>query len=317
MSDLFLSLTPDRILSAAEIGGWRATGRVLQLNSLENRVYEVELERGDSVILKFYRPARWSREQILEEHAFLSELAAADVPVVAPSDLGSGATLHEREGIFFAGFTKGRGRTPDELDSEQLRWIGRLLARLHLVGQSRPAPFRLVLDATAYSSEDLAMVLDRWVPLSLRSRYLAAAERLRPEMEARLAGLDRLRIHGDCHLGNLLWSPAGPFFLDFDDFATGPAVQDVWMVVPGRDEEARVHREVLLEGYETLRAFDRRSLAAIEALRALRILRYAAWIARRWHDPAFPRAFPDFDEERFWQAEVRALEEISNLLHAG
>jgi Ser/Thr protein kinase RdoA (MazF antagonist) len=314
VNDLFLALTPDRVLEAAEVGGWRATGRVLQLNSLENRVYDVELEDERNVVMKFYRPARWSREQILEEHRFLAELVAADVPVVAPNDLGTSATLHEHDGIFFAGFDKGRGRAPEELTDEQLEWIGRLLARLHTVGDERPAAPRLTLSAALLPESDVAFVRDRFVPPHLGARYHASVMKLLDTLTRRLTFSDVTRIHGDCHLGNLLWNSKGPFFLDFDDFCAGPPVQDVWMVVPGRDDEAHRQREVLLDGYETMRSFDRSSLALIEPLRTLRILRYQHWIARRWHDPAFPRAFPDFEDERYWLRELRDLDELATLI---
>lgn len=322
--DAFFALTPERVLDAVEVGGRRATGYAFALNSFENRVYEVELEDGERLVAKFYRPDRWSREAIADEHAFLAELHAEELPVVPPIDLGGGETLgtvgDDSGGILYACFPKVRGRPPEDLDEAQLRRIGRLIARLHLVGGRRAAAARPRLTVDYYGTASLRLLLESdFIPDSLRPRYAGIAERVIGECEAaflRFPDLETLRIHGDCHLGNLLWGKDGPFFLDFDDFLAGPAVQDLWLIAPGLDDEARRQRLALVEGYEEMRAFDRRTLALVEPLRALRILRYAAWIAQRYRDPAFQRAFPDFEEPNYWLREIRALQDQSLRLAA-
>jgi Ser/Thr protein kinase RdoA (MazF antagonist) len=310
----FFSLTPERVLASVEVGGRRATGYALALNSLENRVYEVELEDESRLVAKFYRPGRWSRAAILEEHAFLRELAEEDVPVVPPLDLGDGATLREsatEEGaLLYAVFPKVRGRVPEELDDAQLERLGRLLARLHLVGSRGAAPERGRLDAESYGATSLRVLASGpFVPDELRTRLDAVGGELVDACRSALDGQEAIRLHGDCHLGNLLWGAQGPFFLDFDDFLAGPPVQDLWLLSPGRDAEALRQRELIADGYETMRAFDRRSLALVEPLRALRILRYAAWIAQRYDDPAFQRTFPAFTERVWWQRELQTLDE--------
>jgi Ser/Thr protein kinase RdoA (MazF antagonist) len=318
--DDFFALTPERVLGAAEVGGRRATGYVLALNSLENRVYEIELEEGgpdgsNKVVAKFYRPERWSREAILDEHRYLAELAEEELPVVPPLDL-DGTTLREMAGsdgsaILYALFPKARGRAPEELQDEQLRQLGRLVARLHLVGERRGATARPALTAASYGAASVrAIVEGPWIPMELAAPFARVGEAI--VERCRSAGVDgerAIRLHGDCHKGNLLWGAEGPFFLDFDDFLHGPAVQDLWLLAPGHDDEARAQRALLVEGYGTMRAFDERTLRLVEPLRALRILRYAAWIAQRYRDPAFQRAFPDLEEHAWWRREVQALEE--------
>ncbi len=320
----FFALTPERILDAVEFDGRRATGYALALNSLENRVYEVEYEAkegaGDRIVAKFYRPGRWSKDALADEHAFLAELQAAEVPVVPPLALDPdgrtlGALPVDGGVIWFAVFDKVRGRVPEELGDDQLRQLGRLVARLHNVGGAGTAAARPRLDPDSYGSTSLRLLLGDdddpmagFLPPELRARFRAAGRGIVDACARRWGELEIIRIHGDCHLGNLLWGSAGPFFLDFDDFLHGPPVQDLWLIAPGRDDEAERQRGLLLEGYETMRRFDRRSLRWVEPLRALRILRYAAWIAQRWRDPAFPRAFPDWDENRTWMREVSEME---------
>jgi Ser/Thr protein kinase RdoA (MazF antagonist) len=320
----FYALTPDIILAAVESAdprGRRATGYALSLHSLENRVYEVELEDGARLVAKFYRPGRWSEAAIQNEHAFLRELVEAEVPAVAP--LGEGETLfslvHEGVTIRYALFDKVRGRPTDEPDAERLAILGRLIARLHTVGAARSTDERGRLDPLHYGRRSVAALLDgEHVPLACTTAYRDAALRLLDRIEpifARLAPPEaHHRLHADCHHGNLLWDARGPFFLDFDDFTLGPAVQDLWLIAPGRDEEALRQRDALVDAYEALRPFDRRTLALVEPLRALRVLRYAAWIAARYDDPAFPRAFPDFRDEAFWRREAAALLELVSLI---
>jgi len=322
--DFFFELTPDRVMDAVETGGVRCTGRCQALNSFENRVYDVEIESESPDrferhrVAKFYRPGRWSEAQIREEHQFLKDLRAAEIPVVAPVELADGDTLHEIAGvgIWYALFPKVGGRAPDELSPEELRRVGRLLARIHAIGVSREASHRLRLTPTVYGRENLAfLVSGQWIPLEYEARYRKAVERVCAIAEPWFAEFPMHRIHGDCHLGNLLSNQDGFFFVDFDDMLIGPAVQDLWLLLPrGSGEERRLALENLLEGYEEMRAFDRRSLRLIEALRALRFVHYTAWIARRWKDPAFPLAFPQFGSHRYWNDETEDLERQVTLL---
>lgn len=302
-------------MTSVEVHGRRATGYALALNSLENRVYEVELEDGERLVAKFYRPGRWSREAILAEHAYLRELEDAEVPVVPPMDLGDGLTLRESPadggGLLYAVFPKVRGRVPDELSDDSLQQLGRLVARLHNVGGTRTAPERPVLDPESYGTASLRVLLSGdWVPDELRPRVKRAAEGIVAACTRVWPQSKPIRLHGDCHLGNLLQGSAGNFFfVDFDDFLAGPPVQDLWLMAPGRDDEAIAQRALLAESYSEMRAFDLQTLKLVEPLRALRILRYAAWIAQRWSDPAFQRTFPQFTEHSYWQREVQELEE--------
>ncbi|MSP60845.1 MAG: serine/threonine protein kinase [Myxococcales bacterium] len=314
LDDSFFSLTPERVLAAVEVGGRRATGRVLALNSLENRVYEVELEEGERLVAKFYRPARWSREAILEEHALLAELLEAELPVVPPIDLGGGATLGDLPGdggaIHYAVFPKARGRAPEELTDEQLAQLGRLVARLHHVGSRRAATPRPTLTPESYGAASVRLLTSGpWIPHELLGRFVTVAEELIAACARAFArsSPETIRLHGDCHLGNLLWGSSGPFFLDFDDFLAGPPVQDLWLLVPGHDAEALRQRAVLTDAYRSMRALAQGAERLVEPLRALRILRYSAWIAQRYRDPAFPRTFPDFLEHTWWQREIGDL----------
>jgi Ser/Thr protein kinase RdoA (MazF antagonist) len=321
----FYELTPDRILDAVEACGLRCTGRCLALNSMENRVYQVEVEVDEAGgglgnrfrVVKFYRPGRWSEEQILEEHQFLRDLAEHEIPVVPPVALSGGRTL-ARVGdlnIWCAVFPRVGGRVPEEPDRDQLEQLGRLIARVHAVGAERQAPHRVRLDSQSYGLDDLASLLEADVmPTGLRDRYRMVVERL---CEITAPWFERSayqRIHGDCHLGNVLWGRDGAFLVDFDDMVRAPCVQDLWLLVPGRDEAARQQREILLSAYEQLRELDRASLRLIEPLRALRIVHFSAWIARRWSDPAFPRVFPDFGSERYWSEELSTLQELLGLI---
>ena len=307
----FFSLTPDRVLDAVEVGGLRCTGRCLPLRAFENRVYEVELEDERRLVMKFYRPGRWSREAILDEHAFLSDLAAAEVPAVAPLDLGTGGTLGEIEGILYAAFPKVRGRTLDELDAENRRRIGRTIGRMHAVGAARDAPHRPRLDVARYIREPLEVLAKGgFIPDGLASRYRDVALRTADAVAAPLAAARAQRIHGDLHWGNILWTPE-PLLVDFDDCMVGPPVQDLWLLARGPSDEARQMREDLLEGYGLFREFDRGTLALCEPLRALRIVYMSGWIARRWDDPSFPNAFPMFRNHNYWTQEYEELLQLA------
>jgi len=328
-TQIFYKLTPERVLTAVEGFGVRCTGRCLALNSMENRVYELELEAELSQaglsadeqpnifrVAKFYRPGRWTREQIQAEHTFMADLVEADVPVVAPIADHSGSTIRETGelGIFVALFPKARGRNPDELSDEHLEWMGRLLARLHLVGARTPAPCRLTLNAETYGVKNLEYLKStNALPLEVESGYQEVVSQICELYSNATKNTALQRIHGDCHQGNILWGSEGPFFLDFDDMVMGPAVQDLWLLISGRDEDGRRQLQSILAGYEQMRDFDRKELRLIEGLRALRYINYAAWIARRWEDPMFKRVFPHFGTVNYWQSQVADLREQLDL----
>jgi Ser/Thr protein kinase RdoA (MazF antagonist) len=306
----FFGLTPDHILTAVEAAGLEPSGHVNALHCFENRVHDVRLDDGRHVITKFYRPGRWSREAIQDEHDFLRELAEAEIPACAPLAFEDGQTIHEVEGIWCAIWPRVGGRSPDELPGDQVEQLGRLLARIHMVGAARPARHRPRLDAASYGLENLAWLEDHhFLPDRWARRYREAVEAIAARYTELARGVPLQRIHADCHNGNLLHGRDGWFFVDFDDFLEGPVVQDVWLLLPGRDPETAALRRRFLAAYRSFAPFQDRWLRLIEPLRALRFVRYAAWIARRWDDPAFPAAFPQFGTETYWQREVLDLEE--------
>jgi len=308
--DDFYALTPERILDAVEVDDRSCTGRFIILNSYENRVYQLELDDESYVVGKFYRPARWSDDAILDEHDFLIDLEEAEIPVAAPLELSEGETLSEVEGIRYALFPRVGGRAPSEMTDDQLRQLGRLLARIHTVGRREKADHRPLMTPTAWLLDNLAVLLDGdHIPGTTAGRYGDVVRRIHDLAAPAFEGGASQRIHGDCHLGNLLWSPSGLVFLDFDDLVMGPPVQDFWMMQGGRDAWAERRLELMLEGYETMSDFDRGSLRLIESLRAMRMVYFAAWIARRWEDPAFPVAFPHFGSASWWEGELRDLME--------
>lgn len=307
-TDLFLSITPEKVLAAVEAGGLRCNPVCYPLNSFENRVYEVELEDRTRVVAKFYRPGRWSREQILEEHRFLEDLAAAELPVCTMREFPGGGTLREIENIWYTLADRRGGRAPDELDDTTVRRLGMLVGRMHGVGAERPAQHRLVLNADFFIRDNVDWLIQHEVlPRHVRERYLDTALTIADIVDEMLEGVPVHRIHGDLHLGNILFRDGLLRVLDFDDMMVGPAVQDLWLAVSGRDAWALRQRELFLEGYEQFRAFDRSTLRLIEPLRGLRMIHYAAWIARRWHDPAFPAAWPQFGTPEHWQQETDDL----------
>jgi Ser/Thr protein kinase RdoA (MazF antagonist) len=308
----YTELSPQTVLDAIEAVDYRCDGRVLALNSYENRVYQIGIEEGEPLVAKFYRPARWSDAAIREEHAFAAELAAQEIPVVAPL-LRGGISLHVHRGFRYAVFPRRGGRWPELGVSDDREWVGRFLGRIHAVG--RAARFQ---ERTRLSMEDLGrkardFVLEGdWMPDYLATKYADLTDELLDEIEARAAGWGGAvlgRILGDCHRGNILWTDRGPHFVDLDDCLTGPAVQDLWMLLSGGREEMRTELHDLLKGYEQFLPFERSEIALIEPLRALRMIHYSAWLARRWDDPAFPRAFPWFAEPRYWEDHYRALDD--------
>ncbi|HWG68010.1 MAG TPA: serine/threonine protein kinase [Steroidobacteraceae bacterium] len=306
----YSELSPQTVLDAIEAAGHRCDGRVLALNSYENRVYQIGIEDGQPLVAKFYRPARWSDAAIREEHAFAAELAALEIPVVAPL-VRDGVSLHVHRGFRYAIFPRRGGRWPELGTSDEREWVGRFLGRIHAVG--RAARFhergRLSMDDLGRNARDYVLDGD-FMPDYLADKYAEVTDELLEEIEARAEGWGgaRLgRILGDCHRGNILWTDQGPHFVDLDDCLTGPAVQDLWMLLAGGPQEMRTGLTDLLAGYEQFLPFDRSEIALIEPLRALRMIHYSAWLARRWHDPAFPLAFPWFAEPRYWEDHYRAL----------
>jgi Ser/Thr protein kinase RdoA (MazF antagonist) len=308
----YSELSPQMVLDAIEAVGHRCDGRLLALNSYENRVYQIGIEDASPLVAKFYRPARWTDAMIREEHAFAGELAAQEIPVVAPL-VSDGVSLHVHRGFRYAVFPRRGGRWPELGTSEERLWVGRFLGRIHAVG--RAARFheraRLSVEDLGRRARDFVLEGD-WMPDYLATKYADVTDELLQEVEARAEGWRGAtlgRILGDCHRGNILWTDQGPHFVDLDDCLTGPAIQDLWMLLAGGQEEMRTGLRDLLEGYEQFLPFDRGEIALIEPLRALRMIHYSAWLARRWHDPAFPQAFPWFAEPRYWEQHYRALEE--------
>jgi Ser/Thr protein kinase RdoA (MazF antagonist) len=308
----FSGLGPERVLDAVESVGLRGDGRLLALNSYENRVYQVGREEGAPVVVKFYRPARWSDEAILEEHAFVAELAEREVPVVAARVL-DGRTLHEFEGFRFAVFPSRGGRAPELGDPKVLEWTGRFIGRIHAVGAIEPYKVRPALNLQTFGREPFDFLLrHNFLPHELIATYASVVEQALAGVARcfdRAGGLPLLRLHGDCHGGNVLWTGDGPHFVDFDDSRMGPAVQDLWMLLSGERHEMVRQMADVLAGYEDFCDFDPRQLYLVEALRTLRLIHYAGWLAMRWHDPAFPAAFPWFNTQRYWQDRILELRE--------
>ena len=308
----FASLTPDHILDAVEDAGLRCDGNLLALNSFENRVWQVGQEDAAPVVVKFYRTARWSDEAILEEHAFTLELAAREIPVVAPLRL-RGSTLHHFEDLRLAVYPRRGGRAPELEDPQVLEWLGRFMGRIHAVGALAPFAARPTLDVDSFGEASVDFILDsERIPEQLEQTWCSVAEQALDAARLcfeRAGRVRTIRLHGDCHAGNVLWTPDGPHFVDFDDARMGPAVQDLWMLLSGDEQAMARQLDHVFAGYEDFADFDRGELYLIEALRTLRLLHFAAWLARRWDDPAFPAAFPWFDGPRYWEEHILALRE--------
>jgi Ser/Thr protein kinase RdoA (MazF antagonist) len=330
LKESFFALTSAKVLDAVEAAlaeekpGLRPTGRMMALNSLENRVYEIEYEDGSFVVAKFYRPHRWSADQILDEHEFLDRCDEIEIPVVCPFSLADsklsksagGETLCEtEEGIYFAVFPKVKGRLRDELSQKQLETLGRFLARLHQVGRDWTPEHRLEITNDLYLKQPIEFLLGSdFLDANFKPHYERAAREFLDLAQNRLSSAKLIATHGDCHLGNVLWDGEAPFLMDFDDSLLAPAVQDLWMVVRGRDEQAQKDKEAFLRGYEQMADFDYAELQLIEVLRGIRIIYYSAWIGRRWDDPSFPSAFPQYGSPEYWRSELESLTEILQLL---
>ena len=313
----YYRLDPEELIKVVESIGLLCDGRLLALNSYENRVYQVGIEDAAPLITKVYRPGRWTDEQILEEHAFAIEIADAEIPLIPPMVI-NGQTLHEHNGFRFAMFERRGGHAP-ELDQKDTRiWLGRFLGRMHAVGADQAFRSRPKLTIKSFGYEPVKELLEGgWLPPHLESAFSSLADDLLISIEAafKRAGIfSKIRLHGDCHPGNILWRD-GPLFVDLDDCRSGPAVQDLWMLLSGESYEMAEQMKDVLEGYTQFYHFNRRELNLVEALRTLRMLHHAAWLAKRWQDPAFPIAFPWFGEPRYWEDLVLSLREQLGRMH--
>jgi len=308
MLDNFLQILPEVIFDAAEKLGGRCTGRFYALHALENRVYDIEMEEGPHVVIKFYRPGRWSRATIQAEHDFLKALDKSEIPVVCPLTDDQGQSIFEINKVMFTVFPKRPGRLEPELTTEQLTRLGRFMARLHNVGATVKAAPRLRLDPQTYGRDPLKFLKDgNFVPMELASRFETIVTQICDAITPRFEDAKYVLLHGDCHSGNILWDRDDPYFIDFDDMLYAPPVQDIWMLTGGDDDYGKEQRRILLEAYEQIRTFDMTTLQLIEPLRALRMIHFSAWIARRWEDSAFKASFPDFGTEHYWQEQIEAL----------
>lgn len=302
-SQPFYQMTPDRVIDAVESQGWLSDYRILELNSYENRVYQVGIEGEQPLIAKFYRPNRWSDEQIQEEHDFCFELVEQELSVVAPLRDDQGRSLYVHGDYRFALFPRRGGRAPELDDMDHLYSLGQTLGRIHAVGASRPFLHRPALDVQSYGWDNRDFLLEHFIPNSLREAYDRISKDILDKVEARfteLGSVNHIRVHGDCHVGNILWRDDLPHFVDFDDSRKAPAIQDLWMLLTGDRPQRELQLAEVLGGYEEFFDFDPRELHLIEPLRALRMINYAGWLAKRYEDPAFTKAFPWFNSERYW-----------------
>jgi len=308
----FSRLGPDCVLDALASIGLYGDGRLLALNSYENRVYQVGIEDAQPLVVKFYRPERWSDAAILEEHAFVAELQAQEIPVV-PATVIDGRTLHSFDGFRFAVFPRHGGRAPELEDPAVLEWTGRFIGRIHTVGAAKPFLERPALDPQTFGAAPRDYLLaNGFIPDELRTTWASVAQQALDGVlrcYERAGELPQIRLHGDCHGGNVLWTDAGPHFVDFDDARMGPAIQDLWMMLSGERSDMVRQLSDILAGYEDFCEFDPRQLYLVEALRTLRLIHYSAWLASRWDDPAFPAAFPWFNTQRYWQDRILELRE--------
>ena len=308
----FATLTPDCVLNALESIGLRCDGRLLGLNSYENRVYQVGIDDSVPLVAKFYRPARWTDEAILEEHAFVQELVEREIPVVPASTI-DGKTLHHFDGFRFSVFAKHGGRAPELENRDTLEWLGRFLGRIHAVGAIKNFEHRPTLNIETFGIEPREYLLTNgFIPNDIDAAYRSVTQQALDGVRHcfdRAGVVKSLRLHGDCHASNVLWTDEGPHFVDFDDSRMGPAVQDLWMLLSGEREDRVRQMGDVLAGYEDFYEFDPRELHLIEALRTLRLIHYSAWLARRWDDTAFKQAFPWFNTQIYWQNRILELRE--------
>ena len=308
----FLRLTPSFVMDAIEAMGYRCDGRIFALNSYENRVYQVGIDEAAPLIAKFYRPGRWSRDQIREEHDFCAELVEQELPIVAPLKNPDGSTLCDYDQFMFALYPRQGGHAPEFDNLGNLKILGRLLARIHAIGAVRPFQERPVLDLQSFGTASVQLIEEKFIPDEYRASYCAVTGQLLEEIAAILhevGPVRAIRTHGDCHAGNILWRENAPHFVDFDDARTAPAVQDFWMMFSGERPRQLAQLDSLLEGYREFNDFEPRELRLIEPLRTLRMLHYSAWLARRWQDPLFPHTFFWFNTTRYWGEHILELRE--------
>ena len=311
------NLNPDMILAAMESIGLDCNGSMIALNSYENRVYQMGMNDADPVIVKFYRPKRWSDAAILEEHQFAAELLGQEIPVVAPFVIHD-KTLHHFNEFRFAVFKRQGGRALELDNLQQLEWMGRFIGRLHAVGSCRPFQHRHVLSLDYFGFSSFHFLIENnFIPDYLKQKFSNTVTTLLNKIETifQQAGeIRRIRLHGDCHPGNVLWRDSGPHIVDLDDCMMGPAIQDVWMLLSGNKMEMEMQLDKILRGYNEFHDFNYRELHLIESLRTLRMLYYSAWLARRWQDPAFPMNFPWFNTAHYWQEQLNNLSDQVYLL---
>jgi len=314
----YQNLTPDLILNAVESTGLRCDGRLLALNSYENRVYQIGIEDSAPVIAKFYRPLRWTDEAILEEHRFTLELAEREIPVVAPLIDKTGRTLHRFEGFRFTISPRQPGRSPELDDPATLEWMGRFIGRIHAVGAIEPFVHRPALTIENFGVTPSRHVLaNGFIPPDLEAAYSSVVEDVLKRVRTAFAQAEPItliRLHGDCHPGNVLWSDTGPHFVDFDDCRMGPAMQEIWMLLSGDRAAMTQQLSSFIDGYMEFHDFNPRELLLVEALRTLRMIHYSGWLALRWNDPAFPASFPWFNTQHYWQNHILALREQAALM---
>lgn len=313
----YAQLDPTAIIDAVESLGFLCSGNLLALNSYENRVYQIGIEEAEPLIAKFYRPNRWSSEAILEEHQFSLELAQQEIPIVAPLIIND-QTLHHHHSFRFALFPRRGGRALELNNNDQLEWMGRFLGRLHGVGACRPFQHRMQLTTQSYGYEPYAFLIEHhFIPDYLTANFCQAVETALQKIEQIVKHVDQIgqiRLHGDCHAGNVLWRDSGPHIVDLDDCLMGPAIQDMWMLLSGDAKQMDMQLAEILQGYNEFHDFNPRERHLIEVLRTLRMLHYAAWLAKRWTDPAFPLNFPWFNTPVYWQNLIMNLNEQIELL---
>jgi len=314
----FETLTPDFIMDAIESQGYLCDGRNLALNSYENRVYQIGIEEDVPIIAKFYRPDRWSDEQILEEHAFSDELARQELPIVCPLKNTQGQTLHEYKSFRFSLFERKGGHAPELDYQDNLQILGRLLGRMHLTGACTDFKYRPSINIQNYGYDSAAFISENFIPSELKLAYDSLTKDVLDSLERaieRAGKVNYIRVHGDCHAGNMLWRDNRPNFVDFDDARMAPAVQDIWMLLSGSREQQGMQLNKILDGYFEFHDFDMTELQLIEVFRTLRIMHYSAWLARRWSDPAFPHSFPWFNTSRYWEEHILELREQFSALN--
>ena len=314
----FSVLTPEHVIDAVEAQGYLSDGRMLALNSYENRVYQVGLEDATPIIVKFYRPSRWSDEQILEEHAFSFELAEQELPIVTPWRDDNGKTLFHHETMRLTVFERKGGRAPELDNLDNLFTLGKCLGQMHCVGAASKFIHRPNLTVQSYGEDSVAYIAEHMIPTALRHSYQTLCDDILAIIKQRFQSVDSvnwIRCHGDCHIGNILWRDDLPHFVDFDDARMAPAIQDLWMLLSGDRQTQTAQLCEIIEGYEMFQSFNLAELALVESLRTLRIMHFTAWLARRWDDPAFPLHFPWFNTERYWGEHILELREQLALLN--